>query len=430
MDNFINPDRPSVYCPGCTHEKITTGLNQALKRIKASPEKVVLVSDIGCSGLFDTAFNVHAVHGTHGRALTYAAGIKLANPDLHVIATMGDGGLGIGGAHFLAACRRNLDLTLLILNNFNFGMTGGQYSVTTPQDAVTSSGFLNRAEMPLDICTVAASAGATFVEQCSGFDPELDQKIAAAILHKGFSVVETLGLCTGRFAKNNKKARETIVKQTQKTALTQRPEFGRQYRQLAAKEPDMETLDTFKPTPPEPESRRKNIALLGSAGMRIVTAGEIACYTGLCAGQNVSVKNDYNITVLKGPCVSEIILSPEKIKFPGIIQPDIIIALSDNGVQRRKKLFADATRNSLIFREKSVPIPDTCAQIFDVDFSTLAGKKVDWAFAGLCLIAINNIAFNVRHLKEAVLRFYKTGPAKSNRQLIEKIAESKHLVQL
>ena len=119
-------------------------------------DQIAIVSDIGCSGLFDTFFNTHAFHGLHGRALTYAAGIKMAQPEVHVIVTMGDGGQGIGGAHLLAASRRNLNLTLLVLNNFNFGMTGGQFSVTTPTNAMVGSGFLNQMERPLDICQVAA----------------------------------------------------------------------------------------------------------------------------------------------------------------------------------------------------------------------------------------------------------------------------------
>ena len=102
-------------------------------RMGFSGKDVVIVSDIGCSGLFDTFFNTHAFHGLHGRALTYATGIKMARPDLKVVVTMGDGGLGIGGAHVLSTCRRNIDLTLLVLNNFNYGMTGGQCSSTIPR---------------------------------------------------------------------------------------------------------------------------------------------------------------------------------------------------------------------------------------------------------------------------------------------------------
>ncbi len=133
---LLNHERPPVFCPGCSHETALKVLDRTFVRMGLAANEICMVSDIGCSGLFDTFFNTHAFHGVHGRALTYAAGMKLARPELNVVVTMGDGGLGIGGAHVLAACRRNLDLTLLVLNNFNFGMTGGQCSATSPNDAV------------------------------------------------------------------------------------------------------------------------------------------------------------------------------------------------------------------------------------------------------------------------------------------------------
>ena len=135
MTSLLNKNRPPVFCPGCAHETVTRALDKTFDSLQLQDRDIVIVSDIGCSGLFDTFFNTHAFHGLHGRALTYATGIKLACPDLTVIVTMGDGGLGIGGAHLLSTCRRNIDLTLLVLNNFNYGMTGGQFSSTTPPEA-------------------------------------------------------------------------------------------------------------------------------------------------------------------------------------------------------------------------------------------------------------------------------------------------------
>ncbi|MCP4023438.1 MAG: 2-oxoglutarate synthase [Desulfobacteraceae bacterium] len=413
MNSFLNTQRPPVFCPGCTHEKITKDLDKALIKLGLPADKTVIVSDIGCSGLFDTFFNVHAFHGIHGRALTYASGLKLANPDLNVIVTMGDGGLGIGGAHVLAACRRNVDLTLIILNNFNFGMTGGQYSMTTPTDAVVSSEFLNQAEIPLDICAVAQSAGATYINRCSGLGKSLPDILVQAMQYKGLSVVETLGMCTGRYTKMNRltpkvidEMIETLPPYSGEVAANKRPEYGEQYRKLAK--------NSKYPEPVKLESKssgsglgRQEVVILGSAGMRIVTAGDIVCYAGILSGMNASMKNDYNITVLRGQSVSEIILSPEKIGYTGIEAPSIILALSDEGVQRRIKLFDKLSSETFILKEKSVAIPDVDANILEIDFKEHKVTRQDWALASLAIIASKGIGFNMDMLNIALKERFK-----------------------
>ena len=132
-------DDPYPFCPGCGHGPILDRLNEAMIKLNLDPAKVVIVSDIGCSGLSDQYFTTSAFHGLHGRSITYATGVKLANPDLEVIVIMGDGGTGIGGAHLLSAARRNIGITVIVMNNLNFGMTGGQHSTTTPEGGVTST---------------------------------------------------------------------------------------------------------------------------------------------------------------------------------------------------------------------------------------------------------------------------------------------------
>lgn len=394
MTSFLNENRPPVFCPGCTHQNITRGLDKALIQLGLPADKTVIVSDIGCSGLFDTFFNVHALHGLHGRALTYASGLKLADPELNVIVTMGDGGLGIGGAHVLASCRRNLDITLLILNNFNFGMTGGQYSVTTPVDAIAQSEFLNQAEIPIDICAVAESAGASWVGRCSGNNAELTDQIVAAMKHKGFSVLETLGLCTGRFTKKNKLnpkiLDQMIADLPARNGLVEknvRPEYGELYRKLAGDKtrfPKSVTIESkFTPVTTE----QQEVIILGSAGMRIVTAGDIVCYAGMSAGMNVSMKNDYNITVLRGQSVSEILISPKKIGYAGIQNPSVVVALSDEGVKRRQNIFKVLPASAFVLKEKSVAIPETRAEVHEINFKDYKVNKQDWALASLGVLA-------------------------------------------
>jgi 2-oxoglutarate ferredoxin oxidoreductase subunit beta len=409
MNSFLNKNRPLVFCPGCTHERITRGLDQTLINLGLDANKTVIVTDIGCSGLFDTFFNVHALHGVHGRALTYGSGLKLADPSLNVIVTMGDGGLGIGGAHVLAACRKNLDITLIILNNFNFGMTGGQYSATTPIDAVVGSEFLNQAEIPIDICSVAKSAGASYVSKCSGHDTALADELGKAILHKGFSVVETLGMCTGRYTKRNQLTPKVIDQMIKDQALetgggegemvegsiveggivekNQRPEYGELYRKLAREKTRFPKALTIEKTFDLEDPRRQEVVILGSAGMRIVTAGDLVCYAGISAGMNVSIKNDYNITVLRGQSVSEILLSPEKIGYTGIESPTVVVALSDEGVLRRQKIFKTLSPSCFVLKEKSVAIPETPAFVEEIDFKEFKIKKQDWALASLGVLA-------------------------------------------
>ena len=316
MSSLINTSRPPVFCPGCSHERIVQTLDKALERMGLHGNQVVIVSDIGCSGLFDTFFNTHAFHGLHGRALTYAMGLKMARPDLKVIVTMGDGGLGIGGAHVLSTCRRNIDLTLLILNNFNYGMTGGQCSSTTPQEAVVGSGFLNQLEKPVDICQLAAAAGAAFVTRSSSYAPDLVDEMVAAISFDGFSVVDMWGMCPGRYTKRNKITPKSIDADLVNLPRfkgpvpeNQRKEYSSSYREVAAGLPTPARPAKIEARFQPPASGRQEVLILGSAGQRIVTAGEIFCLAGMTGGWHATLKNDYPITVLRGHSVSEMVLS-------------------------------------------------------------------------------------------------------------------------
>src|SRR5208337_2677558 len=165
--------RPYPFCPGCSHSIVMDYLNTALIKLQLDPHQIVIVTDIGCSGLSDQYFNTNAFHGLHGRAVTYGTGLKLANPELKVIVIMGDGGCGIGGHHVLNAARRNIGLTVLVLNNFNYGMTGGQHSVTTPHGGKTSTTPSGTLERPLDIAGTVAANGANLAIRATAFDKEL-----------------------------------------------------------------------------------------------------------------------------------------------------------------------------------------------------------------------------------------------------------------
>jgi len=412
-DTLLNRSRPPVFCPGCAHERVVHALDQALTDLGRAGHEVAIVSDIGCSGLFDTFFNTHALHGLHGRALTYATGLKLARPELTVVVTMGDGGLGIGGAHVLSACRRNLDLTLLVLNNFNYGMTGGQCSATTPTEARVGSGFLNRLEKPLDIGQVAGAAGAGWVERVSTYDKGLTARMQAAISFAGFALLDIWGICPGRYTKANKITPQSIAAELAEMpalerfpAQNARPEYGRAYRAEAAALPPPAPPAAIVAQHRAPGQGRREMVLLGSAGQRILTAGEILCLAGAAAGLHATQKNDYPITVMRGHSVSEIILAETPIGFTGIEAPTVVLALAAEGVTRRKGLFATLPADTLVVKARDVDLPSGVYRVAEIDFGAHKVKSVDRAMAALAWLAARGIVLNRGMLEAALaLRF-------------------------
>ena len=394
MNSLLNAARPPVLCPGCAHERITHQLNQAFQNMGLAGNQIVIVSDIGCSGLFDTFFNTHAMHGLHGRALTYAAGLKMTQPELNVVVTMGDGGQGIGGAHLLAACRRNLNLTLLILNNFNFGMTGGQYSATTPPEARLGSSFLSALERPLDIGEVARCAGAPYVRRCSGYQKALPLLIQEAIEYDGFAIMDIWGICPGRYTKKNRLTTKMIAEILAKLPPLEgivpenvRPEYGQQYRRLAAEQKKIPEPPIIDPQFKAPQAGRQEVILLGSAGQRVITAGELLCLAGLTAGMRTTQKNEYNITVLRGPSISELILSPQQIDFTGIEAPNVVVAIDQEGIDRRRDVFGRLTPKSLVIQVGGTSLPANRARIHQIDLKNQGVKPSDWALASLVVLA-------------------------------------------
>lgn len=197
--------QPYMWCPGCGDGIIVRALAEALSELELPPQKVVIATGIGCWGKADDYFTTHAFHGTHGRALPYATGIKVGNPDLNVIVLMGDGdAVTIGGNHFIHAARRNIDLTAIVANNFNYGMTGGQYSATSPLAARTATSPRGVPEPGFDICALAQTSGANFVARTSAYHVlQIKKYIKQAIQKKGFSLVEVMSPCPTHFGRRN-----------------------------------------------------------------------------------------------------------------------------------------------------------------------------------------------------------------------------------
>ncbi len=394
MTSLLNPQRPPFFCPGCSHQRVVQALDKSFLELGLCGNEIAIVTDIGCSGLFDTFFNTHALHGLHGRALTYATGLKLACPELTVVVIMGDGGLGIGGAHVLSSCRRNLDLTLLVLNNFNYGMTGGQCSATTPVEASTSSGFLGQLEAPLDICAVAGAAGASWVDRVSATDSRLSATISLALTYNGFSLMDITGICPGRFSKRNRRSKklvssltESFEKQSKPDPERVRPEYGHAYRKRIKEARPASPMRPIAASSTAAASEAAGILFLGAAGQRVNTAAEILCLSAMHGGFYATLKNDYPITVLRGHSISEVILSPHPIGFTGIEQPDIIMALSAEGVERREATIAEAKPSCLILQEAGLYLPKTSAQVIKVDCTSMGVKKNERPLAFLAMLS-------------------------------------------
>jgi 2-oxoglutarate/2-oxoacid ferredoxin oxidoreductase subunit beta len=409
VDSLLNTSRPPAFCPGCSYDRIVHALDRTLARMGLRSEQIVLVTDIGCSGLLDVFFATHAFHGLHGRALTYATGLKMARPDLQVVVTMGDGGMGIGGAHFQSACRRNLDLTLLVLNNFNYGMTGGQYSTTTPNEAVTASGFLSRLDQPLDVCRLADATGAPFVARSSALAADLPELIERAIRFPGLAVLDLWGICTGRYTRKNKLTPAGIDNEIARMPFyngflthNNRREYGEFYRELAAEQSLVQAPPKINSEQSPPAGEKAEVIILGGAGQRIGTAGELLALAGIAGGFQVTQKNSHDITVLRGASISEVILWPERIGFTGIERPGVILALGQEGVNRGKGLFSCLDPGSLVLHAQGVDIPDCSVKPHLIDFRQQFIRKHDWALASLALLAGWNKVINPAMLKSAL----------------------------
>jgi len=199
---------PHVWCPGCGNGIVLGSLIRAVDRLELAKDDIVLAAGIGCSGRLPVYVDFNTLHTTHGRALTFATGIKLANPSLTVITVMGDGdATAIGGNHFIHAARRNLDLTAIIINNQIYGMTGGQYSPTTPYGSNASTSSFGHIEHAFSIAELAVTAGASFVARGTVYHVDLlDTIIEKGIRKRGFSVIEILSNCHTQFGRRNKMA--------------------------------------------------------------------------------------------------------------------------------------------------------------------------------------------------------------------------------
>lgn len=379
------------YCPGCSHGVVLEHLGRALDKTGVPPQNIVIVSDIGCIGTADRYFSCHTFHGLHGRSITYAEGIKRTRPELLVVVLIGDGGCGIGTAHLVHAARRNTDIKVIVCNNFNFGMTGGQHSPTTPPCASTTTTPGGASDFPFDVCSTVGANGAALAARFSAFDPTLEENLLRALQTPGFVLLDIWELCTAYFLAANKLNRGSLEELSHRLELpfgvisnrkpiTTIPAAPAKPRSMSG------TTAAASETQPSrfPWAGRREICAAGSAGQRIRSAvgviGEIAVACGLYAAQ----QDDFPITVRRGFSLSNLIIDSDPVLYTGLDAPDVVVVFSPDGLQR----FGDLSRlrsSAFVFAPVAMTLGTTPATVRRFDMQSLE-KRVGPMSVGLAAL--------------------------------------------
>lgn len=373
--DYLRTDRiPWIFCSGCMIGSEIQLTARAIKDLvdegKVEKQNVVVVSGIGCSGRGSGYFNTDGFHSTHGRGIPAAVGVKMSNPKLKVIVFSGDGDLfAIGGNHIIHAARRNIDITVICVNNHNYGMTGGQGGPTTPIDSFsTTTPYGNIVEHPFNLVSLTANAGATYVSRYAAIHTkEIIASVKKAILHPGFSFIEIISPCPTYYGKlNNMKIVKAMAMQLQKIAKikdkTPPHEAFIEYNKEIVCGEFVETIkseytsslvslrekvvadklnkqkDNSSPiqqlvyTQKSPKkSFRHEILLAGMGGQGLVTSGSILAQSSiLYEGINATQSQNYGPESRGGLSYSEVILSNKTIHYPKTIKhPYILVTLSE-----------------------------------------------------------------------------------------------------
>ena len=207
VERYLRSDRmPHIWCPGCGIGTTVNCFTSAIDESGIPMDRLAVVSGIGCTGRVAGYMHVDSFHTTHGRAIQFATGLKLAAPDMKVVVYSGDGDLfAIGGNHFIHAARRNLDMTVICVNNLTYGMTGGQLTPTTPEEAIASTSPYGNFEHPFNLPYLAESCGAVYVARWTTYHvTQMKKAMKEALLKKGFSFVEVISPCPTLYGRRNR----------------------------------------------------------------------------------------------------------------------------------------------------------------------------------------------------------------------------------
>lgn len=330
-DSFLT-DKKFPFCPGCGHGIHINSLNKALQELNYGPKDVVVVSDIGCSGLIDPLFATHTIHGLHGRSPALGLGVAMAlseQKNKKVIAFIGDGGATIGLQHILEAARRNVDMTLIVLNNLLYGMTGGQISGLSTKKFKEIIDF-EKDIPPFDLIELSHASGARFAVRVNS-TKKVKDTLKLAIETEGFSIVEAASLCPS-YGMN--KMNELIEVVENENILT--------HDRPATIIKDIKTESLIKKTPiltPKFKANltnRKGFLIAGSAGGGAQSVAKFLAMAGIYAGLETTMKGEYPITVGTGFSIAEVIFDKKKINYTGLLNPEYILIVSIEGFNKAK----------------------------------------------------------------------------------------------
>ena len=415
---------PLPFCPGCGHHVLIKSLNKAMVKLQLDPKKTVIVTDIGCIGLSDRYFTTNAFHGLHGRSITYACGLKLARPELTVITLKGDGGCGIGGTHLLNVARRNIGITLIIANNFNYGMTGGQHSVTTPTDGITSTTPWGNVEGPMDLCGTAIAAGAAWVARTTTFEKDLVDTIAQAIKQPGFAMVDAWELCTAYYAPRNQLKKKDLDDMLEGYGfklgvLTNKPreEYSAHYRKaFEAGKSAVKKRTTIETGFDNAVARQTGIVIAGSAGQKIKSAATLLAQGAMYSGLETTQKDDYPITVMTGHSLSEIIVSRDRIEYTAIDSPDYFLVISQDGLKKARARIEQLPETCTLYAEQSLDLPETMAKVVKLPLNDVAAKisKLSIAIIALAAMLKDSGIYPAHAFANAISKFQKPTVAEMN----------------
>lgn len=339
MKNAILTDKKMPFCPGCGHGVVVNSISKAFIELGYNPLDIIIVSDIGCSGLVDPLFATHTVHGLHGRAPALGLGVAmgLSNRNKKVIVIQGDGGATIGLQHLLETARRNVDVTLLVFNNLLYGMTGGQISGLST-DKFKEMRQVEEGVPPFDIVKLAHQAGA--VSSARVISPaNFTESIKFAVETPGFSLLELASVCPSYGLQKIKELDD--FSEEAEALLNNRKVNEVTYENTPSLFDKVEHIENqFKANIDE----RYGILLAGSAGGGIQLAAELLAKAGMLAGLHTTMKGEYPVTVGTGFSIAEVILSRKPINYTGLDQPDTIFIMTEDGFSKAKSMINDETQ--------------------------------------------------------------------------------------